>query len=70
MSDGVWGDLRNESEASDGRSRGKISGTEKGKEEGGKKKKIYEKDGSEEIFCTGLVSIRKEKGDDTLPAGE
>lgn len=48
MSDGVWGDLRNESEASDGRSRGKISGTEKGKEEGGKKKKkkkIYEKDG-------------------------
>lgn len=47
MSDGVWGDLRNESEASDGRSRGKISGTEKGKERkrGRKKKKIYEKDG-------------------------
>lgn len=46
MSDGVWGDLRNESEASDGRSRGKISGTEKGKEEGGEEKnKIYEKDG-------------------------
>lgn len=49
MSDGVWGDLRNESEASDGRSRGKISGTEKGKERKGgrkkKRKKIYEKDG-------------------------
>lgn len=48
MSDGVWGDLRNESEASDGRSRGKISGTEKGKERKRgrkKKKKIYEKDG-------------------------
>lgn len=40
MSDGVWGDLRNESEASDGRSRGKISGTEKGeREEGGEEKK-------------------------------
>lgn len=70
MSDGVWGDLRNESEASDGKSRGKISGTEKGKERKGGRKKNLWKGRSEEIFCTGLVSIRKEKGDDTLPAGE
>lgn len=48
----------------------KLAVQKRGKRKGGRKKKIYEKDGSEEIFCTGLVSIRKEKGDDTLPAGE
>lgn len=47
----------------------KLAVQKRGKRKGEEKKNLW-KGRSEEIFCTGLVSIRKEKGDDTLPAGE
>lgn len=62
MRDGVWGELQNEKQVMQIKAKEKLMV---------QKRKTELVEGlSEEIFCTELVWIRKEKGDNTLPAGE